>query len=117
EIRSAQFAGLLWDSRRQLSPPGAAGAGVFSRLPIKLWDSTRAQTGQDQSKEPDSKKSKSHFTPKAHETLANQRGSTKIPQLGDGYEMNSKLSLMHSPPSGDCPFHTKLSYQMQRPYQ
>src|ERR1035441_3474937 len=29
-------------------------------------------------------KSKSHFTPKAHETLANQRVSTKILSLRDG---------------------------------
>jgi hypothetical protein len=57
--------------------PGQTGASLFSRFPIKLWDSTRTERGQHQSKKIKSRKSKSHFTPTAHETLENQRDGAK----------------------------------------
>ncbi len=60
------------------SPSGAAGTGVFPRLPMKLWDSTLPPTSHHQIKNPNSKISKSHFTRKADQTLANQRASTKL---------------------------------------
>src|ERR1017187_7839113 len=39
QVGFTQALSALWDSRRQLSVSGAARAGLFPRICLKLWDS------------------------------------------------------------------------------
>jgi hypothetical protein len=83
KTRLAQIAGLLWDSRRQLSTLSAAGTSLFSGIPMNLWDSTHTKKpgGVSAAK---AAKSKSHFLPDTDETLENQWASARKSTLWDG---------------------------------
>ncbi len=76
---------LFWRMLEHLKQqaPGFAGGkrrgpAFRFKAPIHVMDSTGAETNPDESKKPNSKKSKSHFTPKAQETLANQGVRTRL---------------------------------------
>ena len=72
--------------------PGAAGTGVFPRLPMNLWDSTTSQTRPRGVWNPNPVKSKSHLSPGTNKTLENQHARTKIIPLWDGCE--KKISCL-----------------------
>ena len=83
ETRPAGFAGVLWDSQ-------AAASATWRDRNKRISPDSYEPMGQHshrnrpcQSKKPNPKKSKSHFTPKAHETLENQAAKPELFTLWD----------------------------------